>query len=198
MSRPASSFCSENAEPSCSNSEHQIVHIARDHNVNTGSGSFIVNNVQQARTIPRHIEGTEEEEAEYGQYGEYRRSDVRLLKTIHTEKLVKWDKESRRHVPFDCERSIWFGEIVSGVEKGRIVTVVSYQGRDAPEKWKSSFQRHSGHLCDSSAHLLALNRSKIPLLILLGEILPAAVFRKKIGEMSGGYLHILSVSTVFL
>ncbi|KAK1227732.1 hypothetical protein PQX77_009250 [Marasmius sp. AFHP31] len=62
----------------------------RDHNVNNGLGNFTVNNnniVQQttARRIKWHIQGSEEEEAEYEEYGEYRRSDIQLLKMIHHE-----------------------------------------------------------------------------------------------------------------
>ncbi|KAL0062298.1 hypothetical protein AAF712_010867, partial [Marasmius tenuissimus] len=112
----------------------------RDHNVNNGPGNFTVNNnniVQQktARRIKWHIQGSEEEEAEYEEYGEYRRSDIQLLKMIHHEKRV-FDREKGGFV--ECERSIFMGQVVSGDGKGTIVTVEAYEGRDAPEmQWDS-------------------------------------------------------------
>ncbi|KAJ8087336.1 hypothetical protein PM082_006166 [Marasmius tenuissimus] len=41
----------------------------RDHNVNNGPGMLTVNNmvIQQVQSTYRHIRGTEEEEAEYGE-----------------------------------------------------------------------------------------------------------------------------------
>ncbi|KAJ8092680.1 hypothetical protein PM082_007009 [Marasmius tenuissimus] len=196
MSRRNSSFCSaENAQPSYSDSE--LVRLGRDHNVNNGFGNFTVNNdnrvTQQKNSIRWHIRGTEEEEEEYDQYNEYRRGDIRLFQQICFEKLDKWDQRACRHVPSDCEQSVFLGEVLSGEGKGTIVTVVSHQGQDAPEKWKNSFQRHSEHLCASSAHLLGLNRSKIPQLILLGGLVPAAVFTENIGDLGRGYLRGLSM-----
>ncbi|KAJ8092714.1 hypothetical protein PM082_007043 [Marasmius tenuissimus] len=181
-----------NGEPSCSSSELRVVPSRRDHNVNNGSGNFNVHNtsvIQQAKRIRWYIQGTDEEEEEYDQYNEYRRSDIRLLRKIHHEILGEWDRETRRYVPLDCERSVWLGEIMSGDQKGTIVTVVGYQGRNASEEWKSNFKCYSINLLEDSAHLVGLNRSKIPQLILLGELVPAAVFAKSLGVLCLMYLQ---------
>ncbi|KAK1233191.1 hypothetical protein PQX77_003667, partial [Marasmius sp. AFHP31] len=177
--------------PNSSGPGLRVVQVERDYNVNSGSGIFIVNNrtkfIQGARSIRLHIQGTEEEEEEYDQYFEYRRSDIRLLRKIHHEKV--WDL--RLCVQIDCERSVWLAEILSGDGKGRIVTVVSYQGQDAPEIWKTTFRDSTTQLCADNAHLLGINRSKIPLLILLGELVPAATLADNIGELSQWYLSSL-------
>ncbi|KAK1222951.1 hypothetical protein PQX77_014187 [Marasmius sp. AFHP31] len=220
MSYPTSNYqCSvENVQSGSSSSELHVAHYGRDHNVNNSSGILTVNNdyrriIQQARPIMWHIRGSEEEEAEYDQvckteswslpalsdhtswnfqYGEYRRGDIELLQRIHHETLTKWDEEAGLYVPLRCERSIWLGKIVSGDGKGTIVTVVSYQGQDAATEWKQAFQGHSAHLCPSIAHLLGLNRSKVPQLILLGELVPATVLRENIGQLAQFYLGGLS------
>ncbi|KAJ8092470.1 hypothetical protein PM082_023723 [Marasmius tenuissimus] len=187
MSHPTLSSRSDH--PVSSNLESRILQIGRDFNVNSGSGIFIVNNrtkfIQGAQSIRLHIQGTEEEEEEYDQYFEYRRSDIRLLRKVHHETV--WDR--RNFTPLNCERSVWLAEVLSGDGKGRIVTVVSYQGHDAPEIWKNTFQRHStGNLSAENAHLLGINRSKIPLLILLGELVPAVTFVDNTGELGQRYL----------
>ncbi|KAJ8092685.1 hypothetical protein PM082_007014 [Marasmius tenuissimus] len=178
------------SQPNSNGDELIVTHIGKDQNINNGSGSFIVNNVEQTRPIRWYIQGDEEEEAEYDQYGEYRRSDIRLLQLIYHDRLEpEWDWETGQLTPHrDCERRIFLGEVLSGEKRGTIVTVVSYQGRDASEVWKSSFQRHAELLCPSIAHLLALNRSKKPQLILLDELEPAAVFGKNIGLLVKTYL----------
>ncbi|KAK1229463.1 hypothetical protein PQX77_007481 [Marasmius sp. AFHP31] len=192
---PSSYSDSENGQPSSSSLELRVVQIGRDYNVNSGPGIFIVKNdsrvIHQTRPIMWYIRGNEEDEAEYDQYGEFRRSDVRLLQRIYHEKLKERDSDLDQYVPFDCEQSIWLGEILSGDGKGKIVTVVSYQGKDAPEKWKESFQRFSADLFPSSVHLLGLNRSKIPQLILLGDLVPAVIFARNIGQLGRYYLGVL-------
>ncbi|KAJ8092462.1 hypothetical protein PM082_023715 [Marasmius tenuissimus] len=200
MSHPSSSSYSNtaNSQPSSSNlSELRVVQIGRDYNVNNGPGILIVKNdsrvIHQTRPIMWYIRGNEEEEAEYDQYGEFRRSDVRLLQRIYYEKLKEWDSDLNQYVTFNCEQSIWLGEILYGDGKGKIVTVVSYQGQDAPEKWKESFQRFSADLFPSSVHLLGLNRSKIPQLILLGDLIPAVIFAKNIGHLGRYYLGTLHI-----
>ncbi|KAJ8092467.1 hypothetical protein PM082_023720 [Marasmius tenuissimus] len=184
-----------NGQPSFNGSELRFVHAGRDYNLNEGSGAFIVNNdnrvIRQKRPIRWHIRGTEEEEAEYDQYGEYRRSDIRLIQLLQHENLERMDRETGQFVPLDCERSIFLAEVLTGVGKGMLVTVVSYEGQDAPEKWKNTFQHYSGHLYASNAHLLGLNRSKVPLLILLGELVPATVFIQKMGNLQRLYISSL-------
>ena len=97
------------------------------------------------------------------QYGEYKRSDIRLLRLIHCEIMKKWDWVLERYVTFDCEQTIFFAEVLRGDDRGKMVTVVSYQGPDAPEvrisaipdrnrslivrqRWKDSFRHYSGDL----------------------------------------------------
>ncbi|KAJ8092695.1 hypothetical protein PM082_007024 [Marasmius tenuissimus] len=159
MCEPSSFSTASNGEPSSSSLELQIVSSGRDHNVNNGSGTLNVHNntsvIQQAQRIQWHIRGTEEEEEEYDQYNEYRRGDIRLLRKIHHEILTgKWDRETRRYVPLDCERSVWLGEIVCGDMKGTLVTVECFEGLNASEKWKSSFRHYAVNLYVS--HLLVL------------------------------------------
>ncbi|KAJ8092722.1 hypothetical protein PM082_007051 [Marasmius tenuissimus] len=165
-------------------SELRVVSSGRDHNVNNGSGNFNVHNtslIQQARPIQWYIRGTDEEEEKYDQYNEYRRSDIRLLRKIHHEILSEWDRETRRYVRLDCERSVWLGEIMSGDQKGTIVTVVCYQGHNTSEEWKNTFKCYSVDFKHGdSAHLVGLNRSKIPQLILSGDLVPAAVFARNL------------------
>ncbi|KAJ8087415.1 hypothetical protein PM082_006245 [Marasmius tenuissimus] len=146
------------------------VHSWRDQNSNHGSGSFTVNNTvfQQTQSTSRYIRGTEEEEAEYEQYGEYKRSEIRLHQMISRGRLETYDSMAGQLVPISCERSTFLGEIVSGSQKGTIVIVEAYEGSEAPEDWRQSFVTYSRHLCVNNAHLLALNRSKVPLLIFLG------------------------------
>ncbi|KAJ8092458.1 hypothetical protein PM082_023711 [Marasmius tenuissimus] len=193
-SASTSSSSADNDQPSSSSPALRLVHIGRDQNVNNGPGSLIVNNnnriTQESRPIRWYIQGTEAEEAEYDQYGEYRRGDIQLLRMIHRRNLEKWDRKTHRHV-FDCEQSVWLGEIVSGNEKGTIVTVECYQGQGAPEVWKHGFQRYSVNLSASDAHLLGLNRSKIPLLIFLGELVPIKGFAKNIRRVGQYYLDCL-------
>ncbi|KAK1221166.1 hypothetical protein PQX77_016031 [Marasmius sp. AFHP31] len=177
-----------------SNSELRLVHVERDYNLNSGAGDFTVNNdnriIRQKRQIRWHIRGTKEEEAEYDQYGEYRRSDIRLLHLIQRETLRGVDDgEMGQSVSFDCERSIFFGKVLLGEGKGTIVTVVSYEGQDAPERWKNTFDRYSGYLCASNAHLLGLNRSRVPQLILLDELVPGAIFSRDVEKLGQFYLY---------
>ncbi|KAJ8092720.1 hypothetical protein PM082_007049 [Marasmius tenuissimus] len=192
MSEPSSFSTAGYGEPSSSGLELQVVSSGRDHNVNNGSGNFNVHNtnvVQQAQRIRWYIRGTDEEEEEYDQYNEYRRGDIRLLRKIHHEILSEWDWEARRYVPLDCERTIWLGEIVCGDMKGTLVTVECFEGLNASEKWKSSFRQYAVNLLEDSAHLVGLNRSKIPQLILLGELVPAAVFARSLGQLCLMYLY---------
>ncbi|KAJ8087391.1 hypothetical protein PM082_006221 [Marasmius tenuissimus] len=150
----------------------------RDQNVNTGLGNLTVNNqtFQQTRSRSRYIRGTEEEEAEYEEYGEYKRGDIELLERIHHEARV-FDRRRGCHI--ECERSIFVGKVLTGEGKGAIVTVESYQGREAPAKWKESFASYSVHLYVNNAQLVALNRSKVPLLIFSGGLVPIAYLRRR-------------------
>ncbi|KAK1216191.1 hypothetical protein PQX77_021187 [Marasmius sp. AFHP31] len=211
------SSLAENNPSSPSNSELRIVHTKRNQVINNGSGTITIINdsrvINHARSTQRHAQGTEEEEVEYErwlslaalmahgsriyQYTEYKRCEVQPLELIHREKV--WDQTTSQFV--GCERSIWLGEIVSGNEKGTIVTIECYQGQDAPKKWKHALERYSVDLnsflkpsrSTSNAHLLGLTRSKIPLLIFLDELVPAAVFAKNVGKLGEYYLASLYI-----
>ncbi|KAK1226812.1 hypothetical protein PQX77_010194, partial [Marasmius sp. AFHP31] len=190
------SSLAENNPSSSSNSELRIVHTKRNQVINNGSGTITIINdsriINHARSTQRHTQGTEEEEVEYDQYTEYKSCEVQPLELIHREKV--WDRTTLQFV--DCERSIWLGKIVSGFEKGTIVTIECYRGQDAPKKWKHALERYSVDLnsflkpsrSTSNAHLLGLTRSKIPLLIFLDELVPAAVFAKSVGKLGEYYL----------
>ncbi|KAJ8092687.1 hypothetical protein PM082_007016 [Marasmius tenuissimus] len=156
MPEPSSS--SSTVSDGESSSELQVVLSGRDQNIINGSGTFNVHNntsvIQQAQRIRWYIRGTDEEEGEYDQYNEYRRSDIRFLQKIHHEILSKWDRETCRYVPLDCERSVWLGKIMTGDQKGVIVTVVCYQGRNASEEWKNTFKCYSVDLYVSHPSVL--------------------------------------------
>ncbi|KAJ8087411.1 hypothetical protein PM082_006241 [Marasmius tenuissimus] len=171
---------------------------ARDQNINFGYGNFTVNNntvIQQKRSTYRYIRGTEEEEAEYEQYGEYKRSEIRLHQMISRGRLETYDPMAGHCVPIGCERSTFLGEIVSGDQKGTMVIVEAYEGSEAPEDWKQSFITYSRHLCLKNAHLVALNRSKVPLLIFLGGLLPITHFGRNMGPLGRLYVRTLYVSS---
>ncbi|KAJ8087310.1 hypothetical protein PM082_006140 [Marasmius tenuissimus] len=163
----------------------------RDHNVNNGPGTLTVNNdnrvIQQARSTYRHIRGTSEgEEAEYEEYGEYKRGDIQLLEKICHEEHVFGRKRGRY---MECERSVFIGQVVAGDGRGVIVTVEAFKGRNAPEGWKESFAQHSGRsLCVNNAHLVALNRSKVPLLIFSAGLIPIAHLRNS-GKLAEIHLY---------
>ncbi|KAJ8087361.1 hypothetical protein PM082_006191 [Marasmius tenuissimus] len=173
--------------------------IGRDQNVNNGSGSITVDNriIQQTivRRINWYIQGTVEEEEEYEQYGEYKRSDIRMYQEIHRERVNIYDRMADEFALIDCERSIFLGEIVSGDGIGNIVTVEAYGKRDAPKRWKRSFASYSGRLCVNNAHLVALNRSKVSLLIFSGGLVPIAHLTS-LGWLAGVYFDNLLVSSL--
>ncbi|KAJ8087324.1 hypothetical protein PM082_006154 [Marasmius tenuissimus] len=154
MSYPHPRFCyAENGQQSIDSSElsGNVYSISwRDCNINSGPGTFTVNNnnrvIQQARLTYRHIRGTEEEEAEYEEYDEYKRSDIQLYQEIHRERVKIYDQMTDEFVSIDCKQHIFLGEIVSGDRRGMIVTVEAYDGHDAPERWKRSFASYSGHM----------------------------------------------------
>ncbi|KAJ8083398.1 hypothetical protein PM082_009270 [Marasmius tenuissimus] len=153
------------------------VHIGRDQNANYGPGPYTVNYdnriiQHRTRSTYRHVRGTDEEEAQYEEYSEYRHSDIQIIGKIHSERLTKSDSKTGRDVPLDCEKSIVLGRIVSGEGMGTIVTVEAYEGSDAPKEWKRRFLCHTGQSFSgrvNNVHLFALNRSKVPLLIFLGS-----------------------------
>ncbi|KAK1225682.1 hypothetical protein PQX77_011365 [Marasmius sp. AFHP31] len=189
MSHPSSS-CSEG-------------HIGRDQNNNYGSGPITINNdnrvVQQtvARRTRWRIQGTEEEEERYAEYSEYKHGDIHIIGAIHSERVKdRYDTTTRRYVPINCERSIALGKIVSGEGIGTIVTVESYEGEDAPKEWKQWFLCHttgkSFFQRNESAHLLALNRSKVPLLIYSGGLVPLTHFWRNFGSLGVIYFDSLA------
>ncbi|KAL0569570.1 hypothetical protein V5O48_012392 [Marasmius crinis-equi] len=129
-------------------------------------------------TKPRlWITGSEEQESEFAQYDEVKRGDIRIACYIH------------RSTPSDlaryCAKDVFTGKIARGAEKGSRLTVVSYTGRDAQVKIYSG---------TAKAQLLAINRSKIPLLIFTGDLVPARDFMKDTGPLGQVYFWALSVS----
>ncbi|KAK1225545.1 hypothetical protein PQX77_011515 [Marasmius sp. AFHP31] len=187
------------SHPSCSCSEG---HIGRDQNINYGDGPFTINYdnrvVQQtvARQTRWRIQGTKEEEERYAEYGEHKHGDIQIIGSIHTERVERYNPTTRRYAPINCERSIVLGKIVSGEGVGTIVTVESYEGEDAPKEWKQRFLCHttgkSFFRRNESAHLLALNRSKVPLLIYSGGLVPVAHFCGNFGWLGVIYFDSLS------
>ncbi|KAJ8083396.1 hypothetical protein PM082_009268 [Marasmius tenuissimus] len=124
---------------SYSSSSRSEVYIGRDSNANYGPGAYTVNYdnriVQQRRPIDWDIRGTEEEERQYGQYGEYKHGDIEIIGTIDRKRIHRtyYDRTIKRFVPFNCQQSIVLARIVSGERVGTIVTVEAYEGSDAPK-----------------------------------------------------------------
>ncbi|KAK1228049.1 hypothetical protein PQX77_008928 [Marasmius sp. AFHP31] len=189
---PSYSYCTDHGQRTFSGPERPGTIYStswRDLNINSGSGTFTINNdnrvIQQARSTYRHIRGTEEEEAEYEEYGEYKRGDIQLLERIYHEKSGMFDY--RRGQLTKCERNIYIGQVMAGDGIGRIVTVEAFTGDDAPGNWKERFATYSGRLCVNNAHLHALNRSRVPLLIFSGGLVPIAHL-KSLGWVAEIYL----------
>ncbi|KAJ8076785.1 hypothetical protein PM082_001208 [Marasmius tenuissimus] len=134
-----------------------------------------------------HIEGNREEEAEYQQFYEFRRADVRLIRVMNCDQADGYDSENERF--FECERKIFTGESTN--DNGKF-TVITYKGREASEVWKREFERYSQILAPHHAHLFALERSQIPRLIFTGGLLPATHILDCVGYWAKIYLESLT------
>ncbi|KAJ8087348.1 hypothetical protein PM082_006178 [Marasmius tenuissimus] len=233
MSLPLPLLCSaKDGQQSIDGPElsRDVYSISRDLNVNNGTGPLTINNYNSGQSTYRHIRGTEEEEAEYGeasrgvvlscyaarlpgwflQYLEYKRGELRLSKLIHRDENFRtYDWETGRRV--ECVRSLFLAEVLCGDRKGTIVTVESFEGTGAPivstfgaswasfgfltigrQRWKQGFVCYSGRsLSENNAHLHALNRSKIPLLIFSGGLIPFANLEINAGFLGHVYIEIL-------
>ncbi|KAL0569572.1 hypothetical protein V5O48_012394, partial [Marasmius crinis-equi] len=120
------------------------------------------------------IKGSEEEETEFAQYDEVKRGNIRIVRYIH--------RSTASDLARYCAKDVFTGEIARGAEKGSRLTVVSYTGRDARVIYSGT----------TKAQLLAINRSKIPLLLFTGDLVPARDFMKDTGPLGQVYFWALS------
>ncbi|KAL0066725.1 hypothetical protein AAF712_006330 [Marasmius tenuissimus] len=125
------------------------------------------------------------------QYHDVLRADVLRIHDVHHD---SFESEIRRQrvrwgwaEDIQADKKISVATIVNrGPSK---VTVMSYSGPEAYKAWRHDFELYSR--CESAnlAQLFAINRSKIPLLVFHGDLLPLAHFQKRIGGMGQMYLE---------
>ncbi|KAL0564855.1 hypothetical protein V5O48_017183 [Marasmius crinis-equi] len=136
----------------------------------------------------RFIVGTEEEEAEYAEFSEVKRGDVAAFRTVHHDDGWEYDSEGRRIRKWvEYERTVVTGEVRIGGVASKC-TVASYSGEGAEEGWKKDFQRLCGTRRPENAQLVAINLSRIPMLVLTGNLVPLAHLADRVGEIGRRYL----------
>ncbi|KAL0569460.1 hypothetical protein V5O48_012509 [Marasmius crinis-equi] len=136
-------------------------------------------------------------DSEYDQYEEVKRGEVNLIREVYSHRVPgRWKYVRGQYIEMDskCTKTISTGQVVRGLEQiqGPKMTIVSYEGPEAQKEWKRDFQQFSSTLRVGNAHLLAINQSKIPLLIFTSELIPAAQFLPNIGLLVKLYLHALT------
>ncbi|KAK1220755.1 hypothetical protein PQX77_016469 [Marasmius sp. AFHP31] len=151
-------------------------------NVNYGGDQFNYHYTGVERRSRYFITGTDEEEAEYEQYTEIRRCD------FVADNYVKHTGPGQHTFSSRFEGKFAFtGKLRLG-GRNEPITVVSYEGPTAGDKWKEDFQAASGIPNERMASLIGINRSKIPLLIFTGSLLPLQHFIDQVGELGKQYL----------
>ncbi|KAL0566553.1 hypothetical protein V5O48_015455 [Marasmius crinis-equi] len=83
------------------------------------------------------------EEAEFEQFNEIKRGDIRLIRDISSYVPRYWKKRKAQYMIIECEKKIFTGEIMSGTGQGVRLTVVGYEGRDAQKEWMRDFKEYS-------------------------------------------------------
>ncbi|KAL0564454.1 hypothetical protein V5O48_017593 [Marasmius crinis-equi] len=134
----------------------------------------------------KFIVGTEEEEAEYDEFVQIKRGDMVAVRTLHRSALGQYDKEQQEWV--QCgEDMVVAGKVMIGGASLEC-TVVSYSGSGAEERWKRDFRMFGGIRRPENAQLVAINLSTIPMLVLTGDLVPAAHLNKQVGGMGNLFL----------
>ncbi|KAL0566014.1 hypothetical protein V5O48_016001 [Marasmius crinis-equi] len=135
----------------------------------------------------RFIVGTEEEEAEYAEFVEIKRGDLVAARTLYRS-----DDEQWRWMKRVGEQTVVAGKVMIGGASLEC-TAVSYSGEGAEEvcprsglrrpvanrcwkRWKRDFRMFGGARRPENAQLVAINLSTIPMLVLTGDLVPAAHF----------------------
>ncbi|KAJ8075237.1 hypothetical protein PM082_019570 [Marasmius tenuissimus] len=151
-------------------------------NVNYGGDQFNYHYTTTERRARYFITGTDEEEAEYEQYTEIRRCDFLADDYEKHTGLGQYAFSTR----FDG-RMAFTGKLRLE-SRNEPITVVSYEGPAARYNWKEDFQKVSGLPSSRMAPLVGINRSKIPLLIFTGSLLPLQHFVDQVSELGKQYL----------
>ncbi|KAL0564478.1 hypothetical protein V5O48_017568, partial [Marasmius crinis-equi] len=130
-------------------------------------------------------------DSEYDQYEEVKRGDVELIREVSSHVPRHWNYIWGQYAYRDskCTKTISIGQIVGRGDSK--MTIVGYEGPEAQKEWKRDFRQFSGTLRAKNAHLLAVNQSKIPLLIFTSELIPAAQFLDNVGPLVQLYLFAL-------
>ncbi|KAL0572645.1 hypothetical protein V5O48_009319 [Marasmius crinis-equi] len=141
----------------------------------------------------KFIVGTEEEEAEYGEFPEIQRGECVAIRNIcRSDARWRYDEEQRKYVEWRGERTVVAGDVRFGAVASRC-TVVQYSGQEAGELWKEDFCRLSGVRRPEKAQLVAINLSTIPMLILTGDLVPLAHLKNRVGKIGRTYLRALAM-----
>ncbi|KAL0569863.1 hypothetical protein V5O48_012094 [Marasmius crinis-equi] len=152
--------------------------------------------IQEKKKATHFIVGTEEEEAEYDQFLEIKRGDFVALEDIHRSLGLVFDEEREGRITLG-ERAVVVGDVRIGGMASKC-TVVSYSGDGAEQLWKTDFQRFGGarYIAGSrsaeKAQMVGINRSKVPMIILTGGLVPAAHLMERAGVMGRMYLKALA------
>ncbi|KAG7097616.1 hypothetical protein E1B28_004950 [Marasmius oreades] len=151
--------------------------------VSIGQGTFnAVTGNQTNNNI--YVEGQKKERRIYDEFPDIQRGLVHRLKDLaHKDRLLRWNSSLMNYeVEFTVERTTSTAKI-HGDSSSFIV--VSYKGQDAEKAWKKDFREFSETTNTTTMQLFGINRSKIPLLIFFGELVPLA--HLSLGQFGRGY-----------
>ncbi|KAG7097656.1 hypothetical protein E1B28_004984 [Marasmius oreades] len=115
----------------------------------------------------------------YDEFPDIQRGLVRRLKDLdHKDCLLRWNSRLRK-----CEVRVK-GTISTVKIHGdsSSFTVMPYKGQDAQKVWKKEFQQFSETTNTTKIQLFGINRSRIPLLIFHGELVPLAHLWDRLGR----------------
>ncbi|KAL0563759.1 hypothetical protein V5O48_018307 [Marasmius crinis-equi] len=148
----------------------------------------------QAKRVT-YVHGDEDEEADFAEYHDVMLGDILIRQDLGTTEVERFDTRKWVSVPSGCERTFFLGE-VSSRRAGAATTclIVRYSGDQREEAWREDFHKFSGLRSANIAQLHAINRSKIPLLLFSGDLVPIANFMSRLSFIGQRYLETLRVS----
>ncbi|KAL0567474.1 hypothetical protein V5O48_014518 [Marasmius crinis-equi] len=174
----------------------------------TGAQNVLIGNLSNSSTVDRdqlnsytvyyrterkpeyyHITGTEEEEAEYEQYDELGRGDFTADDRVYYPPAGPGEGEHKFRINYG-QKTVFTAQLRSQTPGGsQRITVIGYSGKYSAEAWKQDFQRLFGVPSGKVVPLHAINRrSRIPLLIFTGNLVPVAHFIKSLPQIARMYL----------
>ncbi|KAG7097659.1 hypothetical protein E1B28_004987 [Marasmius oreades] len=163
--------------------------------VSIGQGTFnvVTGNQTNNNNIYNHYiaERQKKKRRIYDEFPDIQRGLVHRLKDVdHKDGLFHWNFGSHKYeVEFKVERTISTAKIHGD---SSTFTVVSYKGQDAQKAWEKEFRRFSETTNTTKMQLFGINRSRIPLLIFYGELLPLDHFWDELGDFGLAYARTLS------